>query len=45
MKRDVRCGREEAVVMWVSARANSRNPWNLRSSEEDAENKDSRVRG
>lgn len=45
VKREARCEREEAVVMWVSVRVNRRNPWNLRSSEEEAENKDSEDMG
>lgn len=45
VKREARCEREEAVVMWVSVRVNRRNPWNLRSSEEEAENRDSEVMG
>lgn len=41
MKREERCGREEGLVMWESAWVKKRKPWNLRSSEEEAENRDS----
>lgn len=44
MKREARCGREEAVVRWESVRVNRRKPWNFRSSEEEAEKSDSKVR-